>query len=206
MRQKNEQELFWQGAFGTHYTCRSANEFLLAADIALFAKILQQTTGISSVLEFGANVGLNLRAISALLPGVGLSAIEINFLACLDLKEILKCNVFEGSILEYPVERQFDLTISKGVLIHIHPDNLKMVYSKLYEASKKYILISEYYNPVPVEVPYRGQDGKLFKRDFAGEMLDTFPDLRLVDYGFVYHRDANFKQDDTTWFLMKKST
>ena len=41
--------------------------------------------------------------------------------------------------------------------------------------------------------------------NFAGEMLDRFRDLRLVDYGFVYHRDVNFPQDDITWFLMEKA-
>lgn len=64
--------------------------------------------------------------------------------------------------------------------------------------------IVEYYNPIPVEVTYRRHRRKLFKRDFAGEMLDAFPNLRLVDYGFVYHRDANFAQDDVNWFLLEK--
>jgi spore coat polysaccharide biosynthesis protein SpsF len=54
-----------------------------------------------------------------------------------------------------------------------------------------------------VEIDYRGHSGKLFKRDFAGEMLDRFPDLKLVSYGFCYHRDE-FPQDDSTWFLMEK--
>jgi len=62
----------------------------------------------------------------------------------------------------------------------------------------------EYYNPVPVEVSYRGHQGKLFKRDFSGEMLDKFKDLRLIRYGFVYHRDPSFPQDDITWFLLEK--
>jgi spore coat polysaccharide biosynthesis protein SpsF len=55
-----------------------------------------------------------------------------------------------------------------------------------------------------VEVLYRGHTSKLFKRDFAGEMLDTYPDLSMVDYGFVYSRDNNFPQDDVTWFLLEK--
>jgi spore coat polysaccharide biosynthesis protein SpsF len=56
-----------------------------------------------------------------------------------------------------------------------------------------------------VALPYRGHDERLFKRDFAGEILDRFPDLRLVDYGFRYRRDPNFPQDDVTWFLMEKA-
>jgi spore coat polysaccharide biosynthesis protein SpsF len=55
-----------------------------------------------------------------------------------------------------------------------------------------------------VEVPYRGNSGKLFKRDFAGEMLDRYSDLQLLDYGFGYHRDPQFPVDDITWFLLEK--
>jgi hypothetical protein len=28
--------------------------------------------------------------------------------------------------------------------------------------------------------------------------------MHLCDYGFVYHRDPLFPQDDITWFLMEK--
>ena len=97
-----------------------------------------------------------------------------------------------------------DLVLIKGVLIHIHPNELQNVYKLLYKASRKYICIAEYYNPSPVEVKYRGHEGKLFKRDFAGEIMEQFSDLELIDYGFVYHRDSNFPQDDTTWFLLEK--
>ena len=51
---------------------------------------------------------------------------------------------------------------------------------------------------------YRGHKDRLFKRDFAGEMLEKFPDLKLVDYGFSYRKDPAFPQDDITWFLLKK--
>jgi spore coat polysaccharide biosynthesis protein SpsF len=93
----------------------------------------------------------------------------------------------------------------KGVLIHIAPDQLAAVYEKLYQVSRRYILIAEYYNPTPVSIPYRGHADRLFKRDFAGEMLDRYPALELVDYGFVYHRDPLFPQDDMTWFLLQRT-
>jgi hypothetical protein len=35
--------------------------------------------------------------------------------------------------------------------------------------------------------------------------LDRYPDLDLVDYGFVYHRDPLFPQDDMTWFLLQRT-
>ncbi|MGE5403941.1 MAG: pseudaminic acid biosynthesis-associated methylase, partial [Candidatus Saccharibacteria bacterium] len=66
------------------------------------------------------------------------------------------------------------------------------------------IIVAEYYNPTPVEIQYRGHANKLFKRDFAGEMMDKYTDLKLVKYGFAYHRDPNFPQDDITWMLLEK--
>ena len=114
-------------------------------------------------------------------------------------------NVYEGSIFDYPISNQFDLSLIKGVLIHINPEMLDKVYEKLYEASKKYILVCEYYNPSPVAISYRGHSDKLFKRDFAGELMEKYPDLTLVDYGFSYRKDPSFPQDDITWFLLEKS-
>jgi hypothetical protein len=63
--------------------------------------------------------------------------------------------------------------------------------------------VCEYYDPNPVVVKYRGNEERLFKRDFAGELIDKY-NLRLVDYGFIYHRDAGFPRDDWTWFLLEK--
>ena len=112
--------------------------------------------------------------------------------------------IFEGSILEYEAKKQYDFALIKGVLIHISPSELGNVYDKLYHSSGRYICIAEYYNPAPVTVQYRGNENRLFKRDFAGEFLECYPDIKLIDYGFKYHRDVNFPQDDITWFLMEK--
>lgn len=90
------------------------------------------------------------------------------------------------------------------MLIHLNPDRLPDVYARLYECSRAYILVNEYYNSKPVEVNYRGHSERLFKRDFAGDLLDAYPDLALVNYGFQHHRDPNFPADDLTWFLLKK--
>ena len=46
---------------------------------------------------------------------------------------------------------------------------------------------------------------RLFKTDFAGELLDKYSDLKLDDYGFLYHRDYYLQKDDLTWFLLEKS-
>ena len=148
---------------------------------------------------------MNLRAIKLLFPKIELFGIEINKTASEELAQyISKENVFNESILEYLPNQKFDVSLIKGVLIHINPDKLNEVYSKLYESSNKYILICEYYNPSPVTVNYRGHNDRLFKRDFAGEMLDKYSNLTLVDYGFCYKRDKAFPQDDITWFLLEK--
>ena len=116
-----------------------------------------------------------------------------------------RIEVYHQSILDFYTEKKFDFVLIKGVLIHINPDFLQKVYDLLYQSSKAYICLVEYYSPTPVEVLYRGHEGKLFKRDFAGEMLDRFKDLQLLDYGFVYHRDNQFPQDDVNWFLLEKT-
>jgi pseudaminic acid biosynthesis-associated methylase len=201
---KTEQEEFWAGSFGEEYIKRNQGNELLAANLALFTKMLKAANP-SSIIEFGANIGMNLRALEALLPNANLSAIEINKMACKQLQtDLPNTTVFNQSILEFEPKGNYELALIKGVLIHINPAELPKVYQKLYDTSSRYILVAEYYNPSPVEINYRGHSGRLFKRDFAGEMLNTFEDLRLLDYGFQYHKDPVFPADDITWFLMEK--
>lgn len=201
-----DQEEFWAGSFGDSYAARNAGDQLVANNAALFARIFGRCTGIGSLIEFGANIGLNLRAIRSLLPTVELDAIEINDAAVQQLRAWGKVGrIHHGSILTFQPQRTWDVALIAGVLIHINPDYLPQVYDLLFRASRRYIILTEYYNPTPVEVLYRGHSGKLFKRDFAGELMDKYPQLRVVDYGFVWHRDPAFPQDDTTWFILEKA-
>lgn len=197
------QENFWAGNFGDEYIKRNNDEFLQASNLAFWARILRLAADARSVLELGANIGLNLKAIRRLLPAAKLSGLEINEKATAILKEWGGAEVFPGSILAFQPERKWDFVFTKGVLIHMPPEALPAVYDRMYEASSRYILVAEYYNPSPMEIPYRGNNGVLFKRDFAGELLERYDDLKLLDYGFVWKRDA-FPQDDITWFLLKK--
>jgi pseudaminic acid biosynthesis-associated methylase len=200
-----EQERFWAGTFGDEYVDRNEGLGWVASNTALFARALRGTSGIGSVVEFGANIGLNLLALRNLFPSLPLSAVEINEKAAGKLKSALPgVEVFQESLLEFRPEKKWDLVLTKGVLIHINPEQLPRVYELLYGAASKYILLSEYYNPTPVAVSYRGHENRLFKRDFAGELMDRYRDVRLLDYGFVYHRDPNFRQDDMNWFLLGK--
>ena len=203
---KTEQEAFWAGQFGDDYIARNEGDALLGSNMSLLAKMLGRCPQAKSLIEFGANIGMNLRAIRALRPEMELDAIEINATA---VKELEKWGgvkrIHHASILDFQPDETWDVTLIKGVLIHINPEFLPQVYDSLFRASRRYILIVEYYNPTPVEVVYRGHTGRLFKRDFAGELLDKFPSLRVVDYGFVWHRDPVFPQDDPNWFVLEKS-
>lgn len=201
---RTEQEAFWAGAFGNAYIDRNRDAAILASRTAMFTRILSRAGKVGSAVEFGANIGLNMLALRTLLPEAKLSAIEINPEAVKALRTQPDLNVHHGSILEPQVEEAHDLAFTSGVLIHINPDALPQVYDNMYAASSRYIALSEYYNPSPVAIPYRGHEDRLFKRDFAGDLLDRFPDLTLVDYGFCYHRDPNFPADDMTWFLLEK--
>lgn len=202
---KTEQEDFWAGSFGDEYVERNKNDQIQAGKLAFFARLFSCMAAVNSCIELGANIGLNLKAIEKLLPRAGLAAVEINGRAVEELKKWGRTEVYHRSILEFTPDRSYDLAYTMGVLIHINPDMLPRVYDLLYKCSGKYIMIAEYYNPTPVEVTYRGHQGKLFKRDFAGEMMDRHRDLELLDYGFLYHRDNNFPMDDATWFLMRKT-
>lgn len=206
MEFRTEQEEFWAGEFGDRYAERNSNPHSIASQTAIFARILCRTYQVQQVLELGANIGHNLLALQRLLPECSFTAVEINHKAAVSLEAILHTRVFRGSIFDFSAEQlgSHDLTMTAGVLIHINPELISDVYDRLYRCSRKYILLWEYYNPSPVEVSYRGHSERLFKRDFAGEMMDRFSDLELVDYGFQYHRDPNFPADDSTWFLLRK--
>ena len=201
-----EQEKFWATDFGNHYIERNQGDQLLASNLNFFTKTLEQAGKVESCIEFGANIGMNLKALKLLYPSINLKAIEINKEASKHLGEIIgHKNIYNGSIFDFKVESKAQLSLIKGVLIHINPDMLQQVYEKLYQSSEKYILIAEYYNPSPVTINYRGHSDSLFKRDFAGEFLEKFKDTELVDYGFSYRKDPAFPQDDITWFLIKKN-
>ena len=204
-------EQFWQGEFGDKYTERNVD--LVENNYQMFDKMFNSChcmgchiDDINSIIEFGAGSGMNIQALKRIFPSALFGAVEINKQAIQELLKIPNLSVSERSILDQELFN-FDLVLTKGLLIHIHPDDIQKAYEVLYNASNKYILICEYYSPNRIMIPYRGEDDKLWKADFAGEMLDKYSDLSLIDYGFCYNRiskNNNFTQDSITWFLLKK--
>lgn len=203
---ERETDAFWKGKPGDAYTVRN-HQVDIKGTVAFFENAIAAIDGIDrdnieTILELGANVGYNLQALGQLLPGRKRTGVEINANACRELREVAD-HVRNCSFLELDPVAPYDLVLTKGVLIHIAPADLPLAYDVIHAAADRWILIAEYYSPTPVEKDYRGERGRLWKRDFAGEMMETFRDLQLVDYGFHYHLDPH-PQDDITWFLLEK--
>jgi len=204
MDYRTEQESFWAGEFGNSYIERNVTYHDLIAKKIMFSKMIRKLRRIESMVEFGCNTGLNLKALKMINRNFEIAGYEINKNAISEAKKVPGCEIFEQSVItNISQSKMYDVSFTSGLLIHIHPDDLGVVYDNLYRLSKKYILINEYYNPIPVMVEYRGNLGKLFKRDFAGEMIDNF-DMKVIDYGFFYHRDNHYSFGDTNWFLLEK--
>lgn len=202
------QEKFWKSSFGSNYISRHSKSKWVKNNIFFFKTCFKKIklNKIKSILEFGSNIGLNLMALNKLLKLKKIKAIEINEIAYNNLKKLQFVQAENVSALDYKSKEKYDLVLSKGFLIHVNPNKLKIVYKNLFNSCKLngYILVAEYYNPTPVTVNYRGNKNVLFKRDFAGEMIKTFKKrIKLIDYGFIYHKDKH-PQGDITWFLLQK--
>ena len=204
MNYLTEQENFWAGSFGDDYISRNESGALLYSKVAMWSQMLKSANRIKSIKELGCNIGLNLKAIHHLNPSYDLSGVEINEIAAHQAKELGIGSITCGTITEPLEEEKVDLTFTAAVLIHINPEKLDQVYQNLVNLSNRYVLVAEYYNPTPTDVVYRGHSERLFKRDFAGDLIDSYG-LNLVDYGFWYKRD-NVAQEfgDVSWFLLEK--
>ena len=203
MTYKTEQENFWAGEIGLNYIDRNNSEPLLYSKVAMWARMLQAANNVNSIRELGCNIGLNLVALKRLQPKLNLSGYEINEEAAKQASDFNVAEIKQGSIIDQINDTKVDLTFTAGVLIHINPDYLYNVYKNLVDGSNRYVLVAEYYNPAPTKINYRGHENRLFKRDFAGDLIDNYG-MKLVDYGFVYKRDNWAPQDDITWFLLEK--
>lgn len=199
------QEEFWAGEFGDEYIRRNVGEDVVNSNLILFGNILKRAPGVRTILELGCNTGLNLEALKRINSEFSLTGYEINEEAASIATAKNVAEIIRGTIVEkLSASPTYDLTFTKTVLIHVNPERLATVYDNLYRLSNRFVMVCEYYNPLPVVVNYRGHTDKLFKRDFAGELIERHG-LRLVDYGFAYHRDNYLRyQDDVTWFLLEK--
>ena len=207
---ETRQSTIWRSEFGDAYTERNTGSpENISARIALWGRVFKTLVGAppSSILEVGANLGINLKALEQL-TSAELFAVEPNALARAKLmkNQVLPANNISDCLahdLRFPDE-SVDLVFTSGVLIHIHPDNLLSSCSEIHRVTRRYIVCIEYFSDKPEEITYRGYDELLFKRDFGSFWLDNFPDLETKDYGFAWKRVTGL--DNPTWWVFEKLT
>jgi pseudaminic acid biosynthesis-associated methylase len=151
----------WTGEFGNRYTERNTRATLQARK-DMWACMLP--SGCDSILEVGANVGLNLEAISNL-TGAELYACEPNDMARAELGSLLEPDHIRSDYadsLGWP-DQQFDLVFTSGVLIHIRPDKIEASLKEINRVSRRYVICGEYFAPSEEMIPYRGHDNAMWR-------------------------------------------
>jgi len=201
----NEQQNFWTDEYAQEYILKN-QEFDLTLGVEGWRKMLTScNVDIGSVLECGCNIGRNIEFLNVILPNASKSIIEISkeaFDSVTSNYELLRS--FNGSIEQSNFAETFDLVFTAGVLIHIHPDHLVANMRKMFDYSRRYILMAEYFNRTPTMIEYQGRQDRLFKRDFGKLFIENFP-VNLINCGFLWghiYDKAGF--DDTTWWLFEK--
>jgi pseudaminic acid biosynthesis-associated methylase len=201
------QEDFWSNTITESYV-QDNSIFDETLGMLAWERILLKVdkADVSSYLECGSNIGRNIRFLSKLLPTASANIIELAktpYEKC--MAEFKIDDSYLGPIKAAQFNRQFDFVFSSGVLIHIHPEDLLKSMERMFELSSRYIMIAEYFNRTPVMISYRGEDNRLFKRDFGKMFVENF-DCKIVDYGFLWgHEFDTAGFDDVTYWLFEKN-
>jgi len=195
-------ESLWGGEFGDSYVDR--NRTAGSPREPFWRRMLAEFNA-RTVLEVGCNLGANLRWIAMQRPPQQVYGVDVNLKALSELRRTLPdVNAVWGVGRELPFrDGWFDMVFTMGVLIHQSEITLPVVMSEVVRCSRQYILCGEYFAEHTTEVPYRGQTGALFKRDYGRIYRELFPNLRLLQQGFL-SRDEGW--DDVTYWVFEKAS
>ena len=187
---------WWRGTGGNEYTVRNRVDWRLRE--AFWSNMMRLThQQVRSVFEVGCNAGWNLSAIGSSATCGGCDVNEV----AVDQALAAGLHVDVGTALKvlplYPV---YDLVFTCGVLIHQPTRALNATMRAIIQASTRYVLAIEYEGEVEEEVPYRGQDGLLWRRPY-GEMYAGMG-LKLLSTSKRLSKDEGF--DDCAYWLMEK--
>ena len=194
-------EALWAGTFGDSYTER--NEKVSTNREGFWRGVLDEFPA-RRALEVGCNLGANLRWI-ARHEGVECAAgVDVNLGALRRLREsVPRARALSAAARALPFGTgAFDLVFTMGVLIHQSPEALSAVMDEIVRCSRRFVLCGEYYAAETTEVPYRGQSGALFKRDFGGLYQQRFPTLALRKQAFLSRAEG--WDDVTVWMFEKR--
>ena len=203
----------WSGSFGNDYHERNASNWKSIKNRSrLFGDVLNCMENNckafpTSILEIGAGVGDNLRAIDMIYERtrtpIKLMACEPNRTACEKLGDVATV-VSNGRIGQLSYDNDIaDLVFTSGVLIHIEPKDLNQAMSEIHRTSKRWILSIEYFNATPDMIKYRDNDNMLWRRDWGDKWLTNYPALKPLGYGFAWKRMTGL--DNVSWFLFEKA-
>lgn len=194
-------EALWAGRFGDEYSERNA-----AAGEGrrpFWAARLEQL-GFESALEVGCNIGANLRWLAELLGPEHVAGVDVNAHALERLRAALPgvdARLAPARTLPF-ADGAFDLVFTTGVLIHQPPADLPRVLDEIVRCSRRYVLCGEYYAADLEEVPYRGEEGALFRHDYGRLYRRRFPGLELVEEGFLSRADGVW--GDLTYWVFER--
>jgi pseudaminic acid biosynthesis-associated methylase len=194
-------ERLWSGEFGDAYTERNREAGKWREP---FWRATLSKYPVKRVLEIGCNLGGNLEWISKIIPAHEVYGVDINESALQRLRgRVPNVNALWSPARQLPFrDGFFDLVFTAGVLIHQPDETLPLVMSEIVRCSRKYVLASEYFAETKTEVPYRGHSGALFKRDYGGLYQTLFPELKLLNKGFLPKSEG---WDDATWWMFEKT-
>ena len=185
----------WRGDLGDDYTTRNQS---IDGRYLMWEKILGSLPDLpNSILEVGANIGLNLNVIDEL-TDVQLIGLEPNQKA---RSQIVFESIDSTADLIPLEDNAVEMVFTCGVLIHIPLDDLNKACDEIYRVSSRYIICIEYFSDKIEEIIYRGQSGLLWKQDFGKYWMDHY-DLSLIDYGFFWREVTGL--DNLTYFIFKK--
>lgn len=191
----------WNEEFGDEYVERNRGA---AEGREPFWRWLHEQHPFANALEVGCNLGGNLHWLAQLLRPRDVVGVDVNERALREARAALPdVNVLFAPAHSLPFrDAAFDLTFTTTVLIHQASDAVPIVMNELVRCSRRYVLCGEYHADDLVEVPYRGQRGALYKRDWGALYASLFPDLTLVHRRFEPWTGSGW--DDVTFWLFEK--
>lgn len=194
-------EELWAGEFGNNYNIRNGNVDEKRKE---FWHELLDSISIQNILEVGCNIGGNLQWMHPQLAWKNIYGIDVNLEALQSVhKNFPDINATHSTAQNLPFEDgSFDIVFTAGVLIHQPEESLPLVMNEMVRCSKKYVLCMEYFAETTEEVPYRDQEGALFRRNYGKLFTDTFPQLSLEREGYLTPEEG---WDRITWWLFQKS-
>jgi len=193
----SQPEALWGGPFGDAYLDRNRDA---GARRGPFWERLLGQLPVASALEIGCNLGANLRWVAG--RPIQACGVDVNARALATLRrEVPAAAAVRAAAAELPFrDGAFDLVFTVGVLIHQPEESLPTVIGEMARCARRYLLCGEYFAETTTEVPYRGQPGALFRRDYGRIVQELHPRLRLRQRGFL-GPDQGF--DDVTYWVFE---